>query len=105
MKPPRMWWSRHRQQIMKKTTTTKAARPGPLHRSPARRRPPLDVLIEQTRPTFEAFYIEEPKLVFAGGRVSVDPKTGIEAYGPFDLGKTAKKVRVGVIGTGVGIQR
>ena len=90
---------------MKQTTTTKAARPGHCYRGPSRRRPPLDVLIEQTRPTFEAFYIEEPKLVFAGGRVSVDPKTGIEAYGPFDLGKTPKKVRVGVIGTGVGIQR
>ncbi len=65
----------------------------------------MDVLIQQTTPTFASFFIEEPKLVFAGGGLSVDPKEGMERFGPYEADKGAKQViRVGVIGTGVGIQ-
>jgi hypothetical protein len=65
----------------------------------------MDMLIQQTAPAFESFFIEEPRLVFAGGGLSVDPKEGMERFGPYEADKGAKRViRVGVVGTGVGIQ-
>jgi hypothetical protein len=65
----------------------------------------MDVLVQQTKPVFDYFFIEEPSLLFTGGGISVDPKTGIERFGPYEADKVAKPViRVGIVGTGVGIQ-
>ena len=44
----------------------------------SRRRPAINVidrLLEHTNPSFDAFFIEEPNLVFARGGLAVDPKT------------------------------
>jgi hypothetical protein len=64
----------------------------------------IDLLIDNHEPAFEAFHIPEPKLVFGEGRGCVDPKAGIELYGPFDLDRAKKQIRIGVIGTGDCIQ-
>ncbi len=65
----------------------------------------IDDLIQQVKPRFHSFYIEEPKLVFSDGALSVDPKAGLEAYGPFGyIAGTTTLVRIGVIGTGDGVQ-
>ncbi len=60
-------------------------------------------LIEQAPPTFSSFFIEEPRLVFGDGELCADPKTGIAAYGPITSGLTKREIRVGVSGTGQGI--
>jgi len=41
----------------------------------------LDELIRTNPPAFSAFYLEEPKLVFGEGLLSVDPKAGLETPG------------------------
>ncbi len=65
----------------------------------------LDELIRTNPPAFSAFYLEEPKLVFGDGLLSVDPKAGLESHGPFGWQTaTIKTIRFGVIGTGDGIQ-
>lgn len=65
----------------------------------------LDELIRTNPPAFSAFYLEEPKLVFGEGLLSVDPKAGLESHGPFGWqSATIKTIRFGVIGTGDGIQ-
>jgi hypothetical protein len=46
-------------------------------------------------------FIEEPKLLFGANGVSVDSKTGIERYGPYQT--VTSPVRIGVIGTASGI--
>ena len=61
----------------------------------------LDKLILNSPPAFESFFIEEPKLIFARSFASVDPKTGIEQFGPFS--SVRSRIRIGVIGTGSGI--
>lgn len=48
-------------------------------------------------------YLDEPKLEFAHGRRSEDPKAGLFAYGPPDLDVEGSSVRLGVIGTRSGI--
>jgi hypothetical protein len=69
------------------------------------RRRLLDDLVRTNPPEFNAFYIEEPKLVFGDGALSVDPKAGLENYGPFgSKGAKANTVHIGVVGTGDGIQ-
>jgi hypothetical protein len=60
-------------------------------------------LIEQAPPTFPSFFIPEPKLVFGDGELSVDPRTGLAAFGPVASGLSKRTIRVGVIGTGKGI--
>lgn len=60
-------------------------------------------LIEQAPPTFSSFFIEEPKLVFGGGELCADPKTGIAFLGPIASGLSNREIRIGVIGTGQGI--
>jgi hypothetical protein len=64
---------------------------------------PIDELLRKEAPLFKAFYVEEPKLVFANNGLSVDPKAGLEDYGPFG-NVPGKIVRLGIIGTGQGIQ-
>lgn len=67
----------------------------------AKREADLDLLIEKSPPAFGCLFIEEPKLVFAGNQIAVDPKTGIDLYGPHST--TKSPIRIGVIGTGQGI--
>jgi hypothetical protein len=65
----------------------------------------IDRLLQHTNPSFDAFFIEEPNLLFAGHGLAVDPKAGLETHGPFDLDHTGRsKIRIGIIGTGNGIQ-
>lgn len=81
------------------------SRHGQSRRRPQPKKAVMDVLIQQTKPAFESFFIEEPRLVFAGGGMSIDPKAGVERFGPYEADKGAKSIiRVGIIGTGVGIQ-
>jgi hypothetical protein len=60
-------------------------------------------LIEQAPPTFPSFFIDEPKLVFGDGELCADPKTGISAFGPIASGLSKRVIRIGIIGTGQGI--
>lgn len=65
----------------------------------------LNTLINETEPSFTAWHIPEPKLVFANGQKSEDPKTGIALYGPAALDRGARRsLRLGIIGTGDTIQ-
>jgi len=74
-------------------------------RGEAGRRPPLESRLAVVTPIFQSFYIQEPKLVFGSGQLTVDPKAGLEAYGPFGWeNQPGKTVQIGVIGTGTGIQ-
>jgi hypothetical protein len=40
------------------------------------------MLLQKATPEFSSFYVEEPRLVFAGGQTAVDPKVGISSFGP-----------------------
>src|SRR5579859_4564608 len=57
--------------------------------------------LELARPRTSTTFLEEPGLMFAGGRFQCDPKTGIPLYGPRSLGTPRHKqeVHVGFIGT------
>src|SRR5947208_16376893 len=71
-----------------------------------RRSEDLDTLLQRTTPEFSSFYVEEPRLVFGGGQTAVDPKSGISSFGPIGTDSSStKNIRLGVIGTGRGIQR
>jgi hypothetical protein len=91
--------------MMKKHTTPKRNRPT-ARRTKARPKPlVMGTLIQQTTPAFDSFFIEEPKLVFSQAGLSVDPKEGIERFGPYEADRGGQRViRVGIVGTGVGIQ-
>ncbi len=91
---------------MKEMTTLRSNK-SPHKAAPRRRDKPriLDELIRSNSPEFSAFYIEEPKLVFGGGALSVDPKAGLENHGPFAWeASITKTVQLGLIGTGEGTQ-
>lgn len=65
---------------------------------------PLNKRLEELIPSFQCFHVEEPRLVFGGGNLSVDPKSGLEAFGPYDADHTSvKTINIGIIGTGEGI--
>ena len=65
----------------------------------------IDDVLKETPPAFTSFYLEEPRLVFGGGELSVDPKAGLERFGPYASGVAGTpRTRLGVIGTGDGIQ-
>jgi len=52
---------------------------------------------------FQAWYIEEPELLFAGGKKCVDQKIGLTLYGPPQLPNkidVIKSINVGLVGTG-----
>jgi hypothetical protein len=71
----------------------------------ARRRLDVDGLLKRTSPVFEAFHIEEPQILFGSGIPAVDPKAGIITFGPYgSSSQSPKQIRIGVIGTGEGIQ-
>jgi hypothetical protein len=70
-----------------------------------KRKVDLDAMLDRQPPGFQCFHIEEPRLVFSGGNTAVDPKAGIAAFGPLNTEAFhSKAVRLGVIGTGHGIQ-
>jgi len=65
----------------------------------------IEQKLERLVPVFNSFFIEEPKLVFGGGKLSVDPKAGIENYGPFGWERhPSKTIQIGLIGTPEGVQ-
>jgi hypothetical protein len=64
---------------------------------------PSDQFLQSQPPVFKGFYLEEPKLVFANNEVSVDPKAGLEEYGPYGC-VPGKTIKLGLVGTGRGIQ-
>jgi hypothetical protein len=98
---------RRRNNYVKRSTSNRTSRDSQVRRQnrwakrKAVREADLDALIEQSPPAFGSFFIEEPKLVFAGNRTAVDPKTGIEQFGPFSTINST--IRLAVIGTGAGI--
>lgn len=63
---------------------------------------PIKLLpLELSAPRTKTEWLEEPALLFAGGKTHVDPKVGIPLYGPRTLGTSRHKseVHVGFIGT------
>lgn len=63
-------------------------------------------LLRASAPSFQAWHIPEPKLVFAGNRSCEDPKTGIDEFGPVALNGTPRTaIRAGVIGSGDSVQK
>ena len=42
--------------------------------------------LQLARPRTSTTFLEEPGLVFAGGKFQCDPKTGIPLYGPRSVG-------------------
>lgn len=71
-------------------------------RSPdERRNEDIEKLLHHAQPTFDGFHIEEPRIVFNGGYATVDPKEGLELYGP--VNPSNEPISVGIVGTGDGI--
>jgi len=90
---------------MRKQLTAPRNIPDGRRRGNRPKRAVMDALIQRTTPAFQSFLIEEPRLVFARAGLAVEPKDGLEQFGPYDADKGGKSlVRVGIIGTGVGIQ-
>jgi hypothetical protein len=64
-----------------------------------------EALISQATPSFNAWHIAEPRLIFAGSQACEDPKTGLTLYGPAALNSGPRNaIRLGVIGSGETIQ-
>jgi len=61
----------------------------------------LDSIISRAPPVFTSFFVEEPKLLFGSNQPAVDPKAGLEQFGPVTA--LTPRIRIGVIGTGDGI--
>jgi len=75
------------------------------HRSRRRNRPKLSDRLRHIEPAFSAFHIEEPKLVFGGGNLNVDPRAGLLEYGPIDGTRRPNgTVQIAAIGTSDSIQ-
>lgn len=58
-------------------------------------------------PRISTFWLSEPELSFAGGKIHSDPKVGIALYGPRSLNTSRhkKEVHIGFIGTGEGVEK
>lgn len=69
----------------------------------AAQQPLTEELVRRQPPVFKAFHLEEPKLVFADGGVSVDPKAGLNDFGPFAF-QAGRTIKIGIVGAGTGIQ-
>ena len=50
-----------------------------------RRNEDIEKLLHQAQPTFSCFHLEEPLLVFNGNHTTVDPKEGLELFGPVTM--------------------
>ena len=74
------------------------------------RRPPRsqrlsDALISHATPSFQAWHIAEPRLIFANSQTCEDPKTGLTIFGPAAIDSGPRTtIRLGVIGTGETVQ-
>jgi hypothetical protein len=58
-------------------------------------------------PQIKAEYLEEPSLVFGGGREHVDPKTGLACFGPRTLDDPQRhpaSIQIGFVGSGKSIE-
>lgn len=95
---------------MKRTKTRSSKKPAApkkksvqrASRSRARQqRADVDKLIAVTPAVFDASFIPEPLLIFAGGRTAVDPKLGLLEFGP--VGPIPGFIRLGVVGTAGGV--
>lgn len=65
----------------------------------------LDRLLNEAKPSFHAWHVAEPSLIFAGKKTCEDPKTGISLFGPAGIDRTPRPtIRLGIIGTGDSIQ-
>lgn len=65
-----------------------------------------ETVLRAQPPLFDAFHINEPKLIFSNAGLSVDPKDGIEKFGPLESERTPyKAIRIGIVGTALGIQK
>lgn len=65
----------------------------------------LEKLLNESKPTFHVWHVEEPALVFAGKQTCEDPKTGVTLFGPAGLDRTPRPtIRLGIVGTGESIQ-
>lgn len=73
-------------------------------RRPERREDLEQQLLEVQSPSFNAWYVSEPRLQFGRDQRSIDPKQGLALYGPIDSGDHPV-IRVGVVGTGETIDR
>lgn len=79
--------------------------PQPSRKGSTRSQRLTDALISQAAPSFHAWHIAEPRLIFAGQQACEDPKTGLTLFGPAALDNAPRSsIRVGVIGTGETIQ-
>jgi hypothetical protein len=56
--------------------------------------------------TIRAGFLEEPPLEFCGGRLHVDPRSGLSCFGPrtLDQGRHPARIRVGLIGSGASVE-
>jgi hypothetical protein len=65
----------------------------------------LEALLQEAKPSFHAWHVAEPQLLFAGRQTCEDPKTGLTLFGPAGLDRTPRpSIRLGVVGTGDSIQ-
>lgn len=87
---------------------TNTSQQGRIPRRPRGRRRPRNAAAEILRrdgPSFDAWHIREPYLVFGGGGRCQDPKAGIGLYGPLALNGGARQtIRVGIISSGPSTQ-
>lgn len=62
---------------------------------------PLEIDLARSPERFHCSQLQEPDLVFGGGRRCVDPRTGLAAYGPYGLDRQveSRQIRVGIVGT------
>jgi hypothetical protein len=68
---------------------------------------PLEIDLARSSERFRCLQLQEPDLVFGGGRCCVDARTGLAAYGPYSAGRQveSKQISVGIIGTQEGIEK
>ncbi len=62
---------------------------------------PLEIDLNRSSTRFHCLQLQEPDLVFGGGHLSVDPKTGLAARGPYGVSRPGdtRQIRVGIVGT------
>src|SRR6266853_2767475 len=68
---------------------------------------PLEIELARSPGRFHCLQLQEPNLVFGGGRCCVDPRTGLAAYGPYGLTghDEPAQLGIGIIGTQEAIEK
>jgi hypothetical protein len=68
--------------------------------------PPLEIHLSRSAEQFECIQLKEPELVFGENQRCPDPRTGLAAYGPYNISGASGggQLRVGIVGTGEGIE-